>query len=255
VPAHLYTYSFEPNPEWSKRYAEGAEIQAYFEKVGRKYGVTEKVRFNEAVTDASYHRGKWTIKTSKNNTLSADFLISATGILHHPAKPHFDGQETFQGAMFHTAEWDHSVAPKGEAPKFLIQSVKDPDGANLDRVQVIKGWVDDKGERHEKIYDVAVSDGRKIGGNGRARTPVGSTVNVTEATYRNSIGEPQLVAYWADPDFDASQSAVYYARVLEIPTPTWQAYDSSYYRVKMPEQVPMTHQERAYTSPIWYTPQ
>jgi cation diffusion facilitator CzcD-associated flavoprotein CzcO len=114
VPAHLYTYSFEPNPEWSKRYAEGAEIQAYFEKVSRKYGVTEKVRFNEAVTDASYDRGKWTIKTSQNHTLTADFLISATGILHHPAKPHFDGQETFQGAMFHTAEWDHSIELQGK---------------------------------------------------------------------------------------------------------------------------------------------
>jgi hypothetical protein len=149
---------------------------------------------------------------------------------------------------------DLSSAPKGEAPKFLIQAVKDPDGANLDRVQVIKGWVDDKGERHEKIYDVAVSGGRKIGRDGRARTPVGSTVNVTEATYRNSIGDSQLVAHWADPDFNASQSAVYYVRVLEIPTPTWQAYDSNHYEVEMPEEVPMTHQERAYTSPIWYTP-
>jgi len=90
---------------------------------------------------------------------------------------------------------DIAHAPKGKAPNFLIQAVKDPDGANLDRVQVIKGWVDKKGERHEKIYDVAVSDGRKIGKDGRARKTVGSSINAKEATYTNSIGEPQLVTY------------------------------------------------------------
>ncbi|MAZ89586.1 MAG: monooxygenase [Cellvibrionaceae bacterium] len=114
VPAHLYSYSFEPNPEWSNRYASGDEIQAYFEKVSRKYNVLERVRFNEAVTDAEYSRGKWTVESSVGNTYEADFLISATGILHHPFKPDFDGQESFKGAMFHTAEWDHSVDLKGK---------------------------------------------------------------------------------------------------------------------------------------------
>ena len=114
VPAHLYTYSFERNPEWSNRFAGGGEIQEYFERVGRKYGVTEHVRFNEAVVDARYARGKWTVKTSKGDTLVADFVVCATGILHHTAKPTFAGQEDFKGKIFHTAEWDHSVAIKGK---------------------------------------------------------------------------------------------------------------------------------------------
>ena len=149
---------------------------------------------------------------------------------------------------------DITKAPAGKAPNFLIQAIKDPDGANLDRVQIIKGWVDEAGERHEKIYDVAVSDDRKIGADGRARQVVGSSVDVKNASYTNSIGDPQLTAYWSDPEFDPKESAVYYVRVLEIPTPTWQAYDSKFYGVEMPEVVPMVHQERAYTSPIWYTP-
>jgi hypothetical protein len=149
---------------------------------------------------------------------------------------------------------DITNAPEGKAPNFLIGAAKDPDGANLDRVQVIKGWVDGKGDRHERIYDVAVSDGREIGKDGRARTAVGSSIDAENASYTNSIGDPQLVTYWSDPDFNAEDRAVYYVRVLEIPTPTWQAYDAKFYDVTMPKEVPMAHQERAYTSPIWYTP-
>ncbi len=149
---------------------------------------------------------------------------------------------------------DITNGPKGKAPTFLIRAVRDPDGANLDRIQVIKGWVDKKGERHEKIYDAAVSDSRKIGKDGRAHQVVGSSINANKASYTNSIGAPQLTTYWADPDFNAKDSAVYYVRVLEIPTPTWQAYDANFYDVKMPKEIPTAHQERAYTSPIWYTP-
>jgi hypothetical protein len=132
--------------------------------------------------------------------------------------------------------------------------LKDPWSGNLDRIQIIKGWVDEKGERHEKIYDVAVADGRTIGSDGRCKTPVGNTVDEANATYLNNIGDAELRAVWTDPDFNPKYHAVYYARVLEIPTPTWQAYDAQFYGVKMPEQVPLSHQERAYTSPIWYTP-
>jgi len=114
VPAHMYTYSFEPNPEWSHRFAHGDEIQAYFEMVGRKYGVTEKISFSEAVTSAHYDAGKWTVRTSKDRTIVADFVINSTGILHHPSKPDIKGIETYKGAMFHTAEWDHSVDLKGK---------------------------------------------------------------------------------------------------------------------------------------------
>ncbi|WP_281646719.1 NAD(P)/FAD-dependent oxidoreductase [Parendozoicomonas sp. Alg238-R29] len=109
VPAHMYTYSFEQNPNWSNYFARGPEIQKYFEGIADKYAVTGKVRFNEAVTGARYDNGKWTVETSQGNTFIADFVISATGILHHPSKPDIEGLDSFQGDMFHTAEWDHSV--------------------------------------------------------------------------------------------------------------------------------------------------
>jgi hypothetical protein len=142
----------------------------------------------------------------------------------------------------------------GEPPSFLIRALRDPDGANLDRVQVIKGWLDAKGETHERIYDVAVSGSRKIGADGRCKTPVGDTVDIEQATYTNTIGDPVLVARWTDPDFDAKESAFYYVRVLEIPTPRWTTYDAAFYGIDLPDNVPATLQDRAYTSPIWYTP-
>jgi hypothetical protein len=141
-----------------------------------------------------------------------------------------------------------------KAPVFMVGALKDAWSGNLDRIQIIKGWIDGKGERQERVYDVAVSDGREIGSDGRCRTPVGNTVDVADASYLNTIGDAELRAVWTDPDFDPEQRAFYYARVLEIPTPTWQAYDSKRFGVKMPEHVPMFGQERAYTSPIWYTP-
>jgi len=145
--------------------------------------------------------------------------------------------------------------PKAKnAPTFMVGALKDPSSGHLDRIQIVKGWVDDQGERQERIYDVAVSDGRKIGEDGRCKTPVGNTVDEKNATYLNNIGDAELRAMWTDPDFNPQHSAVYYARVLEIPTPTWQAHDAKFYGTTMPQQVPLSHQERAYTSPIWYTP-
>jgi len=148
---------------------------------------------------------------------------------------------------------DLTNGPAGSAPAFMIRALRDPDNANLDRVQVIKGWLDRK-KTHERVYDVACSDGRQIGEDGRCKTPVGSTVNVTDASYANTIGDPLLTAYWKDPDFDPKQRAFYYVRVIEIPKPRWTAYDARFFKVKMPNEVPMTVQDRAYTSPIWYTP-
>ena len=146
-------------------------------------------------------------------------------------------------------------APEGkEAPVFMFGALKDPWSGNLDRIQVVKGWVDDDGERQERIYDVAVSHGRTIDEDGRCKTPVGNTVDEGDASYLNNIGDAELRAVWTDPNFNPKHAAVYYARVLEIPTPTWQAYDSKFFGVTMPEKVMLSHQERAYTSPIWYTP-
>ena len=145
-------------------------------------------------------------------------------------------------------------APANRAPRFLVRALRDPDGANLDRVQVIKGWLDEDGETYERIYDVAVSDGREVGDDGRAREPVGSTVDLDSATYTNTIGDPLLAAHWEDPDFDPSEPAFYYVRVLQIPTPRWTTYDAAFFDLERPDNVPATIQDRAYTSPIWYTP-
>ena len=141
------------------------------------------------------------------------------------------------------------------APSFLVAAMKDPESGNLDRIQIIKGWLDADGETHEKIYDVAWGDAatRKPGKDGKL-PPVGDTVDVVNATWTNTIGDSDLAAVWSDPDFDASQPAFYYARVIDIPTPRWTAYDQKRFGIKMSDDVPMKHQERAWTSPIWYTP-
>jgi hypothetical protein len=146
-------------------------------------------------------------------------------------------------------------APAGKAPTFLVAALRDPMGANLDRIQIIKGWLDAKGEVQEKVYDVVWGDAdkRKPGNDGKL-PPVGSTVDVANAIWTNTIGDPELITVWKDPNFDGKQKAFYYARVIEIPTPRWTAYDAARFGVKMPKEVPMTTQERAYTSPIWYTP-
>jgi hypothetical protein len=149
---------------------------------------------------------------------------------------------------------DLKNAPAGKAPTFMIRALRDPDNANLDRVQIIKGWLDKSGETHERIYDVAVSDGRRIGTDGRCKTPVGNTVDIPDASYTNTIGDPLLTAYWKDPDFDRDQRAFYYVRVIEIPKPRWTAYDAKFFNIEMADDVVMTVQDRAYTSPIWYTP-
>lgn len=149
---------------------------------------------------------------------------------------------------------DLSGAPQGKAPTFLVAALKDSIGANLDRIQVVKGWVDASGKTHERVHDVAVSGGRTIDADGRARQPVGSTVDVANATWTNTIGAPELITVWKDPEFDPRQRAFYYARVLEIPTPRWTAYDAKRFGTKPLPGTTMTLQERAYTAPIWYTP-
>jgi hypothetical protein len=148
---------------------------------------------------------------------------------------------------------DLGPAPSGKAPTFLVAALKDPIGANLDRYQIVKGWVDAKGDMQEKVYDVAWSGGRKPGTDGKLPS-VGNTVDVANANWINTIGAPELIAVWKDPDFDPKQRAFYYGRVLEIPTPRWTAFDTKYYAVKLASEVPTSLQERAYTSPIWYSP-
>jgi hypothetical protein len=148
---------------------------------------------------------------------------------------------------------DLSAAPAGKVPSLLIRALRDADGANLDRVQVIKGWLDAKGALQEKVYDVVWSGDRKPGADGKLPS-VGNTVNVPDASYKNTIGAPLLLGYWKDPNFNPKERAFYYVRVIEIPTPRWTTYDAKIFGTKPPANAPTAIQDRAYTSPVWYTP-
>jgi hypothetical protein len=144
---------------------------------------------------------------------------------------------------------------RGEAPSFLVAARKDPFNGNLDRIQIVKGWLDGKGRPQEKVYDVVWSGDRTPGADGKL-PPVGNTVDVANATWTNTIGAPELINVWTDPDFDPKRRAFYYARVLEIPTPRWSAYEKARFPgAQVPDGTPMVQQERAYTSAIWYTPE
>jgi hypothetical protein len=149
---------------------------------------------------------------------------------------------------------DLRAMPEGAtAPNFMVYALRDPIGANLDRIQIVKGWLDKKGKTHEKVYDIAWSGDRKIDANGKLPA-VGNTVDVANANWTNTIGASELAVVWTDPNFDPKQKAFYYVRVLEIPTPRWSTYDAFRFGVELPEGAPTSIQERAYSSPIWYNP-
>lgn len=148
---------------------------------------------------------------------------------------------------------DLGNAPDGAAPRFMVRVLRDPDGANIDRIQMIKGWLDENGVAQEKVFDIACA-GREIV-SGKCSAAVGDTVDVANASYTNTIGEAVLGAFWEDPDFNPAKRAFYYVRVLEIPTPTWIAYDEKVFGKRdAPDEALRKSQERAYASPIWYTP-
>ncbi len=150
---------------------------------------------------------------------------------------------------------DLTAAPKGKAPAFLVAAMKDPESGNLDRIQIVKGCLDAKGKAQEKVYDVVWGDADKRKLDRKGNLPaVGNTVDVKTATWKNTIGDAELITVWKDPDFDPSVKAFYYARVLEIPTPRWTTYDAARFAEEIPQGAPVSLQERAYTSPIWYAP-
>ncbi|MCP3955787.1 MAG: DUF3604 domain-containing protein [Desulfobacterales bacterium] len=150
---------------------------------------------------------------------------------------------------------DLRVAPEGKkAPIFMVFALRDPIGANLDRIQIVKGWLDKNGKTHEKVYEVAWSGKRKFDSKGTL-PQVGNTVDLKAASWTNTIGAAELTAVWTDPDFDPQQQAFYYTRVIEIPTPRWVVYDKVRLGAEIPEDAKLIHQERAYSSPIWYTPE
>ena len=142
---------------------------------------------------------------------------------------------------------------KNKAPSFLVWAIKDAESGNLDRIQIIKGWTDKDGNTQEKIFDVVWSENRTLDANGKL-TPIGNTVDIANASYENSIGAVNLQTIWTDPEFDAEEEAFYYARVLEIPTPRWSTYDAKAMGLNVPKDVPASIQERAWSSPIWFSP-
>lgn len=146
------------------------------------------------------------------------------------------------------------LKPGKGTPKFMISALKDPMGANLDRVQMVKGWVDASGTMQEKVFDVVWSDPAKRKITGGKLAPVGDTIDLKTASYKNTIGAPELRTVWSDPEFNPKIRAFYYLRVMEIPTPRWPVYDAVRYGAKLPKDAKLKDQERAYTSPIWYTP-
>ena len=148
---------------------------------------------------------------------------------------------------------DLKKGPKDKAPNFLVAALRDPLSGNLDRIQVVKVWVDKSGNRQEKVHDVVWSGDRKPDADGKLPS-VGNTVDIPNASWTNTIGAPELITVWTDPDFDPKLSASYYARVLEIPTPRWTAYEAKRFGIDMKPEIPMINVERANTSPIWYTP-
>lgn len=144
-------------------------------------------------------------------------------------------------------------AATSDAPVFMIYALRDPIGTNLDRIQIIKGWMDEDGETHEQVYDVSWSGDRQPDADGKL-PPVGNTVDLEAANWTNTIGASELATVWTDPDFDPDHKAFYYGRIIEIPTPRWVLYDKVRLGAEVPDEAAVTLQERAYTSPIWYTP-
>ena len=246
------TASQEPNPDrWKEIFLLTEQVKTYdWQMTAAGWtGVWATENTREALWDAM--KRKETYATTGSRITVRFFggfdFEQADAQLRLPAEAGYDKGVPMGG--------DLQNAPQGKAATFLVAAMKDPLSGNLDRIQIIKGWMDGKGKLHEKVYDVAWGDAdkRKPGADGKL-PPVGSTVNVEKATWTNSIGDPELITVWKDADFDPKQRAFYYARVLEIPTPRWTAYDAKYFNVKMSDEVPMITQERAYTSPIWYTP-
>ena len=225
---------------------ENGEIFSWQQVASGLTGVWAKDNTREAIFDAMYRKEVYA-------TTGTRLTVRFFGGWDYVEKDIQSREPAFAGyAKGVPMGGDLTNAPKGKAPNFMVIALRDPIGANLDRIQVVKGWLDDDGQTHERVYDVAWSDDRKPS-NGKL-PPVGNTVDVASASWTNTIGASELATVWTDPDFDPKESAFYYARVLEIPTPPWYLYDVFRFGLEMPKDAPTSQQDRAYTSPIWYTP-
>lgn len=226
---------------------DGAKIRAWQTSASGLAGVWARENTREAIFDALMRKEVYaTTGTRIRVRVFAGYEFARDDLSRSDFTAHGYANGIPMGA-------DLPADEEGRAPRFLIWALRDPDGANLGRIQVVKGWLDENGATHEKTYDVALSDDRVPGPNGEI-PPVGDTVDATTATYDNSIGDAVVDAYWVDPDFDPMEHAFYYVRVLEIPTPRWTTYDAVIFGVERPDGAPVSIQDRAYTSPIWYSP-
>ena len=241
-------HGFEDGTPERRQTAEvGGWLAARHQSPGSLAGVWAVSNTREAIWDAIYNREVFATSGSR-------ITVRFFGGYDYPADLHTHADMVKIGYRDGVPMGgDLGAAPAGAAPRFVVAAGKDALGANLDRVQIIKGWVDNDGTMHESVYDVVWSDGREVDNKGRLPA-VGSTVDLTTATWRNTIGAPQLATVWEDPDFDPAMPALYYARVLEIPTPRWTTYDAVRAGLPLVEDVPATIQERAWSSPIWYRP-
>ncbi len=211
-------------------------------------GVWALENTREAIWDALKHREVYaTTGTRITVRLFAGWDFAEKEV----SRPDFAAQGYARGVPM---GGDLNAAPEGAAPTLMVRALRDPDGANLDRIQIVKGWLEADGSLQEKVYDIAWAGDRAPRPDGKL-PPIGNTVE--GASYTNDVGSALLGGWWRDPDFDPAERALYYVRVLEIPTPTWLAYDKAFYgdAVQLPEDALLVHQERAYTSPIWYTPE
>jgi len=241
----------EPKPERMMHPFAKTENGAYegYELVASGYtGVWAKENTRAAIWDAMERKEVY-------GTTGPRMLVRFFGGWEYTAEDLNSRMPAFRGYEKGVPMGGDLAARAGDgAPTFMVYALRDVIGANLDRIQIVKGWLDAAGKTHEKVYDVAWSAGREPDSNG-VLPAVGNTVDIAAANWSNTIGASELGAVWTDPDFEAGQSAFYYARVLEIPTPRWIVYDAFRYGVDIPEGAETIHQERAYTSPIWYDPE
>ena len=241
---------YEPSPErltHSFMKNENGEIFSWQQVASGLTGVWAEENTREAIFDAMYRREVYA-------TTGTRLTVRFFGGWEYTEKDIHNREPAFAGyAKGVPMGGDLTNAPNGKAPNFMVFALRDPIGANLDRIQIVKGWLDDDGQTHEQIYEVAWSGERKPDANGKL-PPVGNTVDIAFASWTNTIGASELGAVWTDPEFDPEERAFYYARVLEIPTPPWYLYDVFRFGLEMPKGAPTSQQDRAYTSPIWYTP-
>ncbi len=239
----------EPGPERTRNAMAGNQLWQNWRIVASGYAaVWAHENTREAIFDAMKRREVYATTGSR---IVVRFFAGYDYRPDEVKRPGFEGRAYAGGVPM---GGQLTAADSGQVPRFIVAAIKDPDGPNLDRIQVVKGWLDGENQAQERVYDVVWSGDRSPDPETGKLPPIGTTVNVANATYTNDIGTAELSAVWEDPEFDRTQSAFYYVRVIEIPRPRWTAYDAAFFGLDLPADVPMVIQDRAYTSPIWYQP-